>query len=180
MSLSRYNPRDLASIQDEFERMFRSFFGGSTGTESAPTTAGAWSPALDVEETEEAFVLHVELPGCQPEDVEVNLEENVLTVTGERRFYDEREAEGFRRIERRFGRFHRAVRLPDRVATDRVDASFENGLLTITVPKAEEAKPRRIQIRARSGGEDRAGEDSYLPRGADEVQGAGDRGEQLS
>jgi HSP20 family protein len=179
MSLSRYNPRELASLQDEFERMFRSFLGGG-GSESAPTTAGAWSPALDVEETEDAFVLHVELPGCRPEDVEVNLEENVLTVTGERRFYDEREAEGFRRIERRFGRFHRAVRLPDRVATDRVEASFDNGLLTINVPKAEESKPRRIQVRPRTGGEGEADDAGHLPSGPDDIKGASPRGEQQS
>lgn len=178
MSLGRYYPREVASLQDEVERMFRSFLGtGMGGGESAPSTAGAWSPALDVEETEEAFVLHVELPGCRPEDVEVNLEENVLTVTGERRFYDEREAEGFRRIERRFGRFHRAVRLPDRVDPDRVEASFENGLLTVNVPKAEEARPRRIQVRARAGGEDAAGEAGPLPSGADEIKGRSATGE---
>lgn len=167
MSLGRFYPREVASLQDEFERMFRGFLGGGMGgSESAPSTAGAWSPALDVEETQDAFVLHVELPGCRPEDVEVNLEENVLTVTGERRFYDEREAEGFRRVERRFGRFHRAVRLPDRVDPDRVEASFENGLLTVSVPKAEEAKPRRIQVRSGAQGEGTAGEIGASPGAA--------------
>ncbi|MDP9021147.1 MAG: Hsp20/alpha crystallin family protein [Actinomycetota bacterium] len=141
-ALSRYHGRDLAGLQDEVERMFRSFFG-----EERPSTAGAWSPALDVEENENSFVLHVELPGLDAEDVEITLEENVLTVSGERRFYDESEAEGFRRVERRFGRFHRAVRLPDRVDSDNVQANFRNGMLTITVPKAEEAKPRRIEVR---------------------------------
>lgn len=138
--------RDLGSLQSEVERMFRSMLTPSGG--EAPATAGAWSPALDVEESEDAFTLHVELPGVDPDGVEVSLEENVLTITGERSFYRGREAEGFRRIERRFGRFHRAVRLPDRVDSERVEATYENGLLTIVVPKAEEAKPRRIQIRA--------------------------------
>ena len=144
--MSRWNPnRDVASLQDEVERMFQQVFGGSR-----TSSAGAWSPALDVEETEDHFVLHVELPGVSPDDVEVNFEENVLTVAGERRFYEERDAEGFRRVERHFGRFHRAVRLPDRVDAEHIDAAYKDGLLTITVPKAEEAKPRRIEVKASS------------------------------
>jgi len=145
-AITRYDPlRDVASLQDEVERVFRQTFGGDRPATSA---AGAFSPALDVEETEDAFNLHVELPGVAAEDVDVSLEENVLTISGERRFYDEKQADGFRRIERHFGRFHRAVRLPDRVDPDRVAASYRDGLLMISVPKAEEAKPRRIQIQA--------------------------------
>jgi HSP20 family protein len=143
--IATYRPfRDVSSFQDEVERIFRQ----AVGERAAATPAGAFSPALDVEETEDGFTLHVELPGVDAEQVDVSLEENVLTIAGERRFYDEREAEGFRRIERHFGRFHRAVRLPDRVHADGVTASYRDGLLTITVPKAEEAKPRRIQITA--------------------------------
>lgn len=144
-ALSRYYGRDVAGLQDEVERMFRHVFGDES---RQPSTAGAWSPALDVEEENNRFVLHVELPGMKPEDVEITLEENVLTISGERRFYEERDAEGFRRVERRFGRFHRAVRLPDRVDPDKVDARYEHGLLVVTVPKAEEAMPRRIEIQA--------------------------------
>jgi HSP20 family protein len=135
--------RELSTLQREVDRAFRDALGSG----SSPATAGAWAPALDVEETEDAFTLHIELPGVAPEDVEVSLEENVLTVAGERRFYEDRESDGFRRIERSFGRFHRAVRLPDRVAADRVTATHRDGLLTIEVPKAEEAKPRRIEVR---------------------------------
>ncbi len=177
MSLGRFYPRELAGVQDEFERMFRNFLGsGVAGGESAPATAGAWSPALDVEENEDAFVLHVELPGIEPEDVEVSLEENVLTVTGERRFYEERETEGFRRIERRFGRFHRAVRLPDRVDPDRVEANYNNGLLSVTVPKAEEARPRRIQVRSGEQGQGRAGQIGSSPSSVG-AQGQGRAGQ---
>lgn len=135
--------RELSTLQREVDRAFRDALGSG----SSPATAGAWAPALDVEETEDAFTLHIELPGVAPDDVEVSLEENVLTVAGERRFYEDRESDGFRRIERSFGRFHRAVRLPDRVAADRVTATHRDGLLTIEVPKAEEAKPRRIEVR---------------------------------
>jgi HSP20 family protein len=146
MAIIRYRDpmRDVASFQDEMDRFFRQAFGDR----EAASPAGAFAPALDVEETEDGFVLHVELPGVAADDVEVSLEENVLTVAGERRFYEEKEADGFRRIERHFGRFHRAVRLPDRVAADRVEAAYRDGMLTITVPKAEDAKPRRIEIQS--------------------------------
>jgi HSP20 family protein len=126
---------------DDFQRIVRSFLGDADAT-----LAGAFSPALDVEETDDGFTLHVELPGIAPDQVEVSIEENVLTIAGEREFYSDKTTEGFRRVERRFGRFHRAVRLPDRVDPDQVAASYKDGLLTITVPKAESAKPRRIQI----------------------------------
>jgi HSP20 family protein len=144
-SMTRYEPmtRNLSSLNDEVERVFRQVFG-----DGGTSPAGAFSPALDVEETEEGFTLHVELPSVAPDDVDVSIEENVLTIAGERRFYHDRDAEGFRRIERHFGRFHRAVRLPDRVDAAGVDATYKDGLLTIRVPKAEDAKPRRIQIQA--------------------------------
>lgn len=144
--VSRWEPaRELSSLREEFERMFRQAFGGG-GVEAA-SPAGAWSPALDVEETDDAFVLHVEMPGCKPEDLDVTLDEGVLTISGERRFYDEKDADGFRRVERRFGRFHRAVRLPSRVDAERIEASYDDGILRVRVPKAEEAKPRRVEIR---------------------------------
>ena len=143
--LNRYEPmRNMASLNDEMERLFRQSLGERAGA----SPVGAFSPALDVEEDEDAFTLHIELPGVEPDDVEVSLEESVLTISGERRFYDDREADGFRRVERHFGRFHRAVRLPDRVDGDKVQADYHDGMLRIVVPKAEEAKPRRIAINA--------------------------------
>lgn len=136
--------RDPTGFQSEVERMFRDVLDGTR----APATAGAFAPPLDVEETEDGFTLVVELPGVAAEDVDITLEENVLTISGERTFYADKDADGFRRVERSFGRFHRAVRLPDRVDADRVEAGYRDGLLTISVPKAEEAKPRRIEVRA--------------------------------
>ena len=142
--LRRSAPATAATAwPDDFQRIVQQFFG-----EPDASLAGAFSPALDVEETEDGFTLHVELPGVKPDDVEVSLEENVLTVSGTRNFYEEKDAEGFRRVERRFGRFHRAVRLPDRVDPDAVTAAYKDGLLTVSVPKAESAKPRRIQVSA--------------------------------
>jgi HSP20 family protein len=132
---------ETASLQNDFQRMVRQVFGDVDAS-----LAGAFSPALDVEETDNEFTLHIEIPGVKPDEVDVSIEENVLTIAGSRDFYSEKEAEGFRRIERQFGRFHRAVRLPDRVDPDKVSAGYKDGLLTITVPKAESAKPRRIQV----------------------------------
>jgi HSP20 family protein len=136
--------RDVAPLSD-VDRLFRQMLGGSS---EAPATAGAFAPALDVEEDEDAYTLHVELPGVPADDVEVSLEENVLTVSGERRFYDEKSTDTFRRIERAVGRFHRSVRLPDRVNGEGVTATAKDGVLTIVVPKAEESKPRRIAVTA--------------------------------
>ncbi|MBN2176754.1 MAG: Hsp20/alpha crystallin family protein [Demequinaceae bacterium] len=132
---------EVSPFQDDWQRIVRQFLGDADAS-----LAGAFSPALDVEETDNEFTLHVEIPGVKPDEVDVSIEENVLTIAGQRDFYSEKETEGFRRIERRFGRFHRAVRLPDRVDPDKVSAAYKDGLLTITVPKAESAKPRRIQV----------------------------------
>lgn len=142
--IRRFAPTpDVSSFHDEVNRMFREAFG-----QAPMAPLGAFTPALDLEEDDDAFTLHFELPGVSPEDIEVALEDSVLTISGERSFYNDREADGFRRVERRFGRFHRAVRLPDRVAADGVTANYRDGLLTVMVPKAEEAKPRRIEIQA--------------------------------
>jgi HSP20 family protein len=153
-SITRFEPLSNVSLHDEVERLFRQTFGRPVGAlrsddaAAYATPAGAFGPALDVEESAEAFVLHVELPGVAADDVEVSLEDNVLTVSGERRFYADREVDGFRRIERSFGRFHRSVRLPDRVDAARVRATHRDGVLTISVPKSEDAKPRRIAVEA--------------------------------
>lgn len=135
---------DLTSMRREMERTMRQVFGDAADT----TTSTNFVPALDVEEDDDRFVVHVELPGVDPEQVEVSLEDGVLTVVGERRFYDDKETDGFRRIERRFGSFRRAIHVPDRVEADRVEAVYRDGLLTVTVPKAEDAKPRRITVTA--------------------------------
>ncbi len=135
--------REASPWQEDFNQVLRQFFG-----DADTSLAGAFSPALDVEEDDDGFTLHVELPGVNPEEVDVSIEESVLSIAGQRNFYQDKNSEGFRRVERRFGRFHRAIRLPDRVDPDKVDARYKDGLLTITVPKAESAKPRRVKIAA--------------------------------
>jgi HSP20 family protein len=140
----RHDPlRDLATIRDEMERVFREGFG--TARELV-TTAGGWSPEVDIEETDDNYELHVELPGVKPDDIAVDVEGDLLTVSGERRFYEEKEEEGFHRIERRFGAFRRVVRLPGELDPDLVVARYSDGVLTVTVPKAAETRPYRVQI----------------------------------
>jgi HSP20 family protein len=106
-----------------------------------------WAPALDIAEESDAYVVKTELPGIGPEDVEVSLEGGLLTITGERRQETETSERQFHRVERRYGRFRRSITLPDNVRTDAVEADFDNGVLTVRVPKAEKAKPRRIEVR---------------------------------
>lgn len=142
--------REIGGLQEEFERLLRQVvagIGAATSPQPQPTPAGAFSPPLDVEEDDERFVLHVELPGVRGDEVDLALEEGVLTVSGQREFYGGRDREGFRRIERRFGRFHRAVRLPERIDADRVEATYEDGMLRVVVPKADASRARRIRVR---------------------------------
>jgi HSP20 family protein len=124
-------------------RAFDQAFNGALG-------ARVWVPALDVAERGDAYVIHVELPGVSPEQVDVSFEQNVLTIRGTKPASFDVAAEGELRVfaaERVHGGFERAVRLPEFVDADRIEASFTNGLLSITVPKAQAAQPRRIAIR---------------------------------
>jgi HSP20 family protein len=137
--------RELASLRDEIESTFRQFLGPARTGEWV-TTAGGWSPAVDVEENDDAYVVYAELPSVTAEDLQVTFDDGVLTVRGERKFYEEKKAETFRRVERRYGAFHRSLRLPGPVNSEKVEGTFKDGLLTVTVPKTEAAKPHRIEI----------------------------------
>ena len=106
----------------------------------------AWRPAVDVRENEEALTIQVELPGLSKEDIGISLEDNVLTLTGERKLENHENKDNYHRVERQYGRFSRSFRLPATVQTDKADASFKDGLLTLVLPKTEESKPRQIQI----------------------------------
>jgi HSP20 family protein len=107
---------------------------------------GGWTPAVDIRETEEAYLFTAELPGLKKEEVEITVEDSTLTLSGERRFAEEEAEKNYRRIERAYGTFSRSFTLPTAVDAERIGATFKNGLLTITVPKAEQAKARKITI----------------------------------
>jgi len=136
--LAKWDPfRDLLSVEDEVERVL--------GRSALRT---AWAPALDVRETEDRFEVTVDLPGMEPDDVSVTFERGVLTVSGTREFSSEEKDETYHRIERSYGSFARSVRLPHVADTDGITATFDKGVLMVSVPKAEAAKPRTIEVKA--------------------------------
>ena len=130
---------DIRLLDDRFDRLIERAFGRER---QAP-----WMPAMDVYETDEKVVVTVELPGIAAGDVEVSVEDSTLAVSGTREFASEVTEESYHRIERRYGSFSRAVSLPPQVDTGKVDARFEDGVLSIELPKVEKAKPKKIQIK---------------------------------
>ncbi len=142
MQLVRRHP--AAGSFTDVERLFDSFFSGSR----TAAVARPYSPAIDVTETEQEIVLSADLPGLGEDDVAIEVHDGVLSVSGERR--DERsesdEASGYRRVERSFGRFSRALRLPRGTDPEKVTAKFDRGVLEVRVPKPEAAKPHRVEI----------------------------------
>lgn len=146
-TLVRWDPfRDLVSIQDELSRLFGRTF---TGVEPLrPIAAGTWMPSMDAYETEDKIIAELELPGIEPADVDVSVEDSTLTVTGSREFSSEVKEENYHRVERRYGSFTRAITLPQTADTEKVEARFDKGILTIEVPKVERAKPKRITVEA--------------------------------
>jgi HSP20 family protein len=143
MALVRWEPvRELNALQGEMNRLFSSFFdeGGSTGERRR------WAPAVDLLERDDSLVLKADLPGMSEDDVHIEVRDNVLTVAGERKAEHEANENGYYRVERSFGQFSRSLQLPDGVDADRIAASFDNGVLEVTIPKPEQRKPRRITI----------------------------------
>ncbi|MCU1289316.1 MAG: hspA 1 [Acidobacteria bacterium] len=150
MNISKYDPfRELRSLQDEMNRLFMSNY--SRGSEQEGFMSGAWSPQVDIFENKDQIVLEAELPGMKPEDVNISIENNVLTLHGERKFEKKDENDNFHRVERSYGSFTRSFTLPPTVSSENAQAEFENGVLRLTLAKREEAKPRRIEIKAGSG-----------------------------
>jgi HSP20 family protein len=144
MAIVRWEPfRELSSLQTEMNRLFNAAF------DTPPTDGGAarrWAPAMDLLETDDHFVLRADLPGMTESDVNIELEDNVLTVSGERKAEHEDKREGFYRVERAFGSFSRSLTLPRGVDAEAVSASFDKGVLEVRIPKPEQRKPRKITI----------------------------------
>lgn len=146
MNIVKYDPfRELRSLQDEMNRLFN--VGVSRSGNGEDIVRGAWSPSVDIFESQDKIVLEAELAGMKPEEVDISIENNVITLKGERNFEKKEESENYHRVERSYGSFTRSFTLPRTVIGDEAEASFENGVLRITLPKREEAKARKIEIK---------------------------------
>jgi HSP20 family protein len=146
MAIVRWEPfRELATLQNEMNRLFNTAYdapaaGGNAGT------LRRWMPAMDLVETDDHFVLRADLPGLSESDVNIEVEDRVLTVSGEREAEHETSKEGYHRVERAFGSFSRSLTLPEGVDPEAVEASFDRGVLEVRIPKPEQRKPRKISI----------------------------------
>ncbi|MEZ5307795.1 MAG: Hsp20/alpha crystallin family protein [Pyrinomonadaceae bacterium] len=145
MSLIKYDPfRELRSLQDEMNRIFMSSIPRNFGGEEM--ASGGWSPSVDIYESETEIVLEAELPGMNREDFEVSIENNVITLKGERKFEKTDEGDNYHRVERAYGTFTRSFSLPRTVSAEGTTADFRSGVLRVSLPKKEEAKARKIVI----------------------------------
>jgi HSP20 family protein len=148
MAIIRWEPaREISSLQQEMNRLFGSFFDATaTGGGAAAGTPHRWIPAMDLVETDDDFVLRADLPGLSEGDIELALEDNVLTLSGERKAEHAEKGEGFYRLERASGAFSRSLTLPDGVDGDAIAARFDRGVLEVRIPKPAQTKPRKLQI----------------------------------
>jgi HSP20 family protein len=152
-TMTRWDPfQDLRDAQEEMAQMTQmsQMLARALGLQGQPQgsgTATAWAPALDISERKDAYLVTVELPGVEADDLEITMEDGLLTIQGERHFAHDSSEQQFHRVERRYGAFRRSITLPAQVQAEQIEASFDNGVLQILVPKMEEAKPKRIQVR---------------------------------
>jgi HSP20 family protein len=141
--LTRWDPfREFSTLQDRMNRLFRDSYGDR---EEALTTS-TFAPPVDVYEDEHHVTLSIEVPGIEEKDIDVRVENNVLTVHGERKFEKEQKEENFRRVERQYGSFTRSFTLPNTVDNDNIQASYSKGILKIQLAKRAEAKPKQIKV----------------------------------
>ena len=157
MSLIRWNPvrdltpwstdlaTELSHIQREMNRMLDTFFRGDALDDGS--FGSFWTPAVDISEREDAYLVELELPGLTKDDVKITMEDNILTIRGEKKQEKDENQGNYHRSERVYGSFQRSFTLPTTVKSDKVEAQYKNGMLTVTLPKVEEAKPKAIEVK---------------------------------
>src|SRR6185369_6187869 len=151
MTINRYDPfRDLRNLQEEVNRLFTGNVGRSFEDEGI--ARGSWSPSVDIYENKDQLVLEAELPGMKREDFELSVENNVITLRGERQFEKKEDSDNYHRVERSYGSFTRSFTLPQTVSAEGATAEYKNGVLRVTLPKREETKARRIEISGEGAG----------------------------
>lgn len=150
MTITRYDPfRDLRNLQEEVNRLFTGNAGRTFDDEGI--ARGSWSPSVDIYENKEQIVLEAELPGMNREDFDLTVENNVITLRGERRFEKKEDTDNYHRVERAYGSFTRSFTLPNTVSGEGASADYRNGVLRVTLPKREETKARRIEVKGEGG-----------------------------
>ncbi len=155
MALVRWNPAheltsfpsDVLNIQREINRMFETFFRGEQ--EESSLFSPTWKPAVDIVEHENEYIAKVELPGVDKNNVKITMQDNVLTIRGEKNQEKKDKESNFHRVERFYGSFQRSFTLPTSVRNDAIEADYKDGILTIHMPKAEEAKPKQIEVKVK-------------------------------
>ncbi len=146
MAITKWDPfRDIMVLRDRMNRLFEDLVS-SPKFEDSDIIQSTWSPAVDIYETENELVLTAELPGVNEKDVEIKVEDNTLSLRGERKFEKETREENYHRIERAYGSFYRSFSLPNYVDQEKISAEYENGLLKVHMPKKAEVKPRKVKI----------------------------------
>lgn len=148
MALARWTPyRDMMSVRDEMNRVLNEVFGRGTNDETA-WFSGAWSPPVDIYETDDALVMKAELPGFSKDDISIEMKENTLVIKGERKREDEVKEGSYHRTERVYGAFQRSFMLPTTVDQEKVRAAYKDGVLELHLPKVQAAQPKRIAVSA--------------------------------
>lgn len=146
-NLVRFSPNtEMRRLQREVDQLFDSFFPTRSRSENGDTEQAVWAPRVDLAETEDHYMVHVDVPGMKREDLQIRFQDGQLSISGERRAEHTEDDKDFVRVERSFGRFYRSFTLPRRVNEDEIEALYQDGVLTVRVPKAEETKPRRIEV----------------------------------
>jgi HSP20 family protein len=168
MALIRWEPaRELQTVQNEMNRLFGTFFDTTTPATGRRASLRSWIPAMDVSESDNEYVLKADLPGLSEGDVNVELDDNVLRISGERKSEHEQRKNGYHRVERAFGRFSRSLRLPEGVSAEGIQANFDKGVLEVHIQKPEQHKPQKVAISV--GGEAKTiegAEDTESPQAA--------------
>ena len=149
MTITRYDPfRDLRSLQDEVNRLFTGNVGRTFDDEGI--ARGSWQPSVDIYENKDQIVLEAELPGMNREDFDLSIENNVITLRGERRFEKKEDTDNYHRVERAYGSFTRSFTMPNTITGEGATADYRNGVLRVTIPKREDTKARRIEVKGES------------------------------
>jgi len=149
MALVRWNPtRELMNLEKEFSKLFNTFGSRFGLRENGDDFENAvWSPLTDISEDNDKYVLSMDIPGVEKKDVKISYKNGSIIVSGERKQESEEKSSKYHRIERAYGKYYREFMLPEKIVEDKIEAKFKDGTLTVTIPKAEEAKPREIDIK---------------------------------